>query len=214
MNTRWLPALLLFLLCTLPLCAEEPWALVKDAEGIQVYSRPVPGTPYKEFRGVGDVKAPIEVISRVFEDIPNFPRWFGFCLEARQLRHDTGDTWRVYIVIKTPGPVADRDVVADVVRERKPGRMTLALSAVKDDLLPNRGRYVRMTELTGSVVMTARGDGLTGIVYTMRPDPAGYIPSWISNIVQKDQPFLTIKGMREMVLKDAYAEPGGMARKK
>lgn len=214
MKRHWVPALVLFLLGALPLCASEPWTLVKDAEGIQVSSRPVPGASYREFKGVGDVRAPLEVVSRVFEDIPNFPRWFGFCLEARQLRHDTADTWQVYIVIKTPGPVADRDVVADVVRERKPGRITLTLNAVKEDLVPNGGRYVRMTELTGSVVMTAKGDGLTGMVYTVKPDPAGYIPSWISNIVQKDQPFLTIRGMREMVLTDVYSGQGGKAWQK
>jgi hypothetical protein len=197
--------------------AEEPWVLVKDSDSIKVYSRPVPGAGFKEFKGIGDVKAPLEVVSKVFEDIPSFPSWFGFCLESKQLKHDTVDTWQVYIVIKVPGGgifVSDRDVVTDVVRERKPGKITLTLNAVKDDPYPNKGKYVRMTEMTGVIVMTGVDETTTNIVYTMKPNPAGHIPGWISNIVQKDQPYLTIKGMREMVKKDTYYLQAGIPRKK
>jgi hypothetical protein len=212
---RYLGFFMVFLFAaSLLSAAEEPWKLVKDADGIKVYSRPVPGTGYKEFRGVGDVKANLEVISKVFEDIPSFPQWFGFCLESKQLKHDTPDTWQVYIVIHTPGPVSNRDVVADVVRDKKPDRISLVLNAVKQDLMPSGGKYVRMTEMSGTIIMTRTGEDTTNLVYTMKPNPAGYIPGWISNIVQKDQPFKTIQGMREMVKKDIYYEQAGIPRKK
>lgn len=206
-------ALMILLLASTALQADEPWSQVKDAEGIKVFSRPVPGAGYSEFRGTGDVQAPLEVVSRVYEDIPSYPAWYGFCKEARVLRHDTADTWQVYIVIKTPGPVKDRDVILDVTRVRKPDRITITLNSVKDDLVPNGGKYVRMTEMSGSIILARTGDNGTSVIYTAKPNPAGFIPGWISNIVQKDQPFLTIKGLRDMVRKDIYYEQAGVTRK-
>jgi hypothetical protein len=52
------------------------------------------------------------------------------------------------------------------------------------------------------------------VVYIAKADPAGYIPAFVSNILQKDQPFLTLKGLRGMVKKDEYYERAGFARKK
>jgi len=213
--TNYIGRLLIFIfLVSSPVLAEEPWTLQKDVDGIKVYSRPVPNAGYREFKGIGDVKAPLEVVSKVYEDIPSYPTWYGFCKETKVLRHDTPDTWQVYIVIKTPGPVKDRDVIANVSRVRKPDRIDITLNSVKEDLLPNNGRYVRMTEMSGTIILTKTGEDTTNVVYSMKPNPAGYIPGWISNIVQKDQPYLTIKGLREMVTKDTYYEQAGIPRKK
>jgi hypothetical protein len=51
------------------------------------------------------------------------------------------------------------------------------------------------------------------VIYTVKADPAGYIPAFISNVMQKDQPFLTLKGLREMVKKDEYYRKAGLTRK-
>jgi hypothetical protein len=213
--TKHIGRLLIFIfLVSSPLFAEDPWSLKKDADGIKVWSRPVPGAGYSEFKGIGDVKAPLEVVNKVYEDIPSYPQWYGFCKETKVLRHDTPDTWQVYIVIKTPGPVKDRDVIANVSRVKKPDRIDITLTSVKEDLYPNNGKYVRMTEMTGTITMTKAGEDTTNVVCSMKPNPAGYIPGWISNVIQKDQPFLTIKGLREMVNKDTYYEQAGIHRKK
>lgn len=196
--------------------AEEQWKLAKDADGIKVYTRPVPGSAANEFKGVTDVDAPMEVIVEVFKDIPSYTQWYGFCKEIKLIKQDSETHRVIYFVLKTMGPVKDRDFIVDTVEnfDRQAGKDTITLNAVKEDLVPRKGKYVRMTDVSGSYIMTRIDQDRTHVVYTVKADPAGYIPAFVSNIMQKDQPFLTLKGLREMVKKDEYYQKAGLTRKK
>jgi len=209
--------ILVFLLVSAPgLQAQEQWTLKKDAEGIKVYTRPVAGSAANEFRGVADIDAPIEVIVEVFKDIPSYPQWHGFCKEIRLLKQDSENHRVIYFVLETPGPVKDRDMVVDAYDtfDRQEGKATIALNAVKDENVPRKAKYVRMTDVGGGMSMTRIDRNRTHVIYTVKADPAGYIPAFVSNVIQKDQPFLTLKGLREMVKKDGYYQNAGIERKK
>jgi hypothetical protein len=196
--------------------AQGPWKPAKDADNIRVYTRSVPGSDANEFKGVADVDAPLEVILEVFKDIPSFPQWYGFCKEIRLLKQEGEDRRIVYFVLETMGPVKDRDMVIDArdTKDLQAGRALISMSAFKEDYVPRVGTYVRMTDMTGSAALVRVDADTTNVVYTVKADPAGYIPSFISNMLQKEQPYLTLKGLREMVKKDMYWERAGMARKK
>ena len=208
-------AVLMCALWALDLQAEEPWKLAKEGEGIKVYTRPVPGSAANEFKGIADVDAPIEVIVEVFKDIPSFTQWYGFCKEIKLLKQDSENHRIMYFVLKTMGPVKDRDFVMEArdTFDRVSGKSTIAISALKEDLVPRQDRYVRMTDLSATYLMTRLEQNKTHVVYTVKADPAGYIPAFISNVIQKDQPFLTLKGLREMAKKDVYYQKAGVARK-
>jgi hypothetical protein len=95
--------------------AEEQWKLAKDADGIKVYTRPVPGSAANEFKGIADIDAPLEVIIEIFKDIPSYPQWYGLCKEIKLLKHDSENHRVIYFVLKTTGPVKDRDFILDTV---------------------------------------------------------------------------------------------------
>jgi hypothetical protein len=196
--------------------AEEQWKLAKEADGIKVYTRPVPGSAANEFKGVADIDAPMKVIVEIFKDIPSFTQWYGFCKEIRLLKQDSENHRIIYFVLKTMGPVKDRDIVMDTVDkiEIPEGRATITLNALTEDIVPRQSKYVRMTDVSGSYSMTKIDQDRTQVIYTVKADPAGYIPAFVSNILQKDQPYLTLKGLREMAKKDEYYQKAGLARKK
>jgi hypothetical protein len=195
--------------------AEEPWKIAKDADDIKVYTRPVPGSAANEFKGIADIDAPVEVIHEVFKDIPSFTQWYGFCKEIRQLKQDSENHRVIYFVLKTMGPVKDRDMVVDTVDnfDRQAGRLTVVMTGVKEDVVPRQSKYVRMTDINGTYLITRTDPNKTHVIYTVKADPAGYIPAFISNILQKDQPYLTLKGLREMVKKDVYYQKAGIIQK-
>ncbi|HPJ06956.1 MAG TPA: START domain-containing protein [Deltaproteobacteria bacterium] len=195
--------------------AEEPWKLAKDSENIKVYTREVPGSDANEFKGVADVDAPLEVIIEVFKDIPSFPQWYGFCREIKLLKQDSENHRIIYFVLETTGPVKDRDMVIDTrdSKDLQAGKALILMNAFKEDYVPRTSTYVRMTDMTGSCILNRVDPDTTSVIYTVKADPAGYIPSFISNMLQKEQPFLTLKGLREMVKKDIYWEKAGIARK-
>jgi hypothetical protein len=210
----WIIVAFLFVFAT-GLHAEEPWKLAKDADDIKVYTRPVPGSAADEFKGIADIDAPIEVIHEVFKDIPSFPQWYGFCKEIRQLKHDTENHRVIYVVLKTMGPVKDRDLVVDTLDDfdRQAGKLTVVVTGVKEDVVPRQDKYVRMTDINGTYLITRIDPDKSRVIYTVKADAAGYVPAFIANILQKDQPYLTLKGLREMVKKDEYYQKAGIVRK-
>ena len=205
-----------FVFSAMGLHAEEPWKLAKEAEGIKVFTRSVPGSSADEFKGIAEIDAPVEVIVEVFKDIPSFTQWYGFCKEIKLLKHDSENHRVMYFVLKTMGPVKDRDLVMEAFDkfDKQAGTNTIAISALKEELVPIQDKYVRMTDLNATYSMNRIDQDRTHVVYTVKADPAGYIPAFISNIIQKDQPFLTLKGLREMVKKDVYYQKAGIVRKK
>jgi hypothetical protein len=211
-----LMALVFFVFSSMGLQAEEPWKLAKDAEGIKVFTRSVPGSSANEFKGIAEIDAPIEVIVEVFKDIPSFTKWYGFCKEIKLLKHDPENHRVMYFVLKTMGPVKDRDLVMEAFDkfDKQSGKYTIAINALKEELVPIQDKYVRMTDLNATYSMNRLDQDRTHVVYTVKADPAGYIPAFIANIIQKDQPFLTLKGLREMVKKDVYYQKAGIVRKK
>jgi hypothetical protein len=205
-----------FVFTAMGLHAQEPWKLAKDAEGIKVFTRSVPGSSADEFKGIAEIDAPVEVIVEVFKDIPSFTQWYGFCKEIKLLKHDSENHRVMYFVLKTMGPVKDRDLVMEAFDkfDKQAGTNTIAISALKEELVPIQDKYVRMTDLNATYSMNRVDQDRTHVVYTVKADPAGYIPAFIANIIQKDQPFLTLKGLREMVKKDVYYQKAGIVRKK
>lgn len=194
---------------------EEGWKIAKQSDGISVYTRPIPGSEFKEFMGVTDADAPMEVLLALFKDTPSFPQWFGFCRDIRLLK-DVSDAHKiVYFILATPWPVKDRDIVIDVkfdVRKDE-GKAIITMNALKDELVPVQSKYVRMTHLNGKCTLTRIDDNTTHVVYMVNSDPGGNIPVSVNNMLAKDQPFKTLKGMKEMGKKDAYYEKAGLKKK-
>jgi hypothetical protein len=214
-----LTLLLVLFVFTLPAFADEPgqgWKLAKEGDGIQVFTRPVVDSDNDEFLGITDVEAPIKVILEVYRDIPSFPQWFGFCRDIELFRRDTATHEIIYFVLATPWPVSDRDMVIDVVYsvDLEGGESRIFMNALKEDLVPQQDKYVRMTKLIGECVLTRIDEDTTHVTYTVNSDPAGYIPAAISNMLSKNQPYDTLKGLKKMVRDDKYYELAGMPRKK
>jgi hypothetical protein len=204
--------IVLFFSSIMVLHADEPWKLAKEGEGIKVYTRPVPGSAANEFKGITDIDAPVEVIREVFKDIPSFTQWYGFCKEIKLLKQDYENHRVIYFVLKTMGPVKDRDFVMETYDtfDKASGKFTVSITALKGELVPKQDKYVRMTDMTASYLITRTDKDKSHIIYTVKADPAGYIPAFISNMLQKDQPYLTLKGLREMVKKDEYYQKAGI----
>jgi len=209
--------ILSMILCSQPALGapqDEEWEPAKKGEGIEVYTRPVEGMDAQEFMGITVVDAPMEVILEVFRDIPSFPKWYGFCRDIRQIR-EYSDTHRlVYFVLATQWPTKDRDMVIDAVIDvdRVKGTAVISMKALEEEVVPRERKYVRMTYMIGRTTLTEIDGSKTRVVYRVQSDPAGYIPSALSNMLAKDQPYLTLKGLKEMVKEDVYYERAGLRR--
>ena len=193
---------------------DEGWTLAKEGEGIEVYTRPIEGMNAKEFMGITEVDAPMDVVLEVFRDIPSFPEWYGFCRDIEVLE-DYSETHKlVYFVLATKWPTKDRDMVIDAMIDvdRAGGQAVITMKALEEEVVPRAKKYVRMTDMVGLSTLTEIDGDTTRVVYRVRSDPGGYIPAALSNLLAKDQPYLTLKGLKEMVKDEVYHERAGLRK--
>ncbi|MEW6186158.1 MAG: START domain-containing protein, partial [Thermodesulfobacteriota bacterium] len=138
---------------------EGGWKKVKEAEGIQVFTRSLKGTVGDEFMAAGKVNAPLEVVKEVWLDFSSYPLWFGSCKEYRLIKvlSPEGHHYLVYYVAASPSwavGVSDRDAVLDVRAEASPGkegRVIILLKALKEPLVPLKPDQVRITDMSGRI---------------------------------------------------------------
>ena len=188
------------------LWAQGEWSLVRNSDGIRVFTKPSENSSLDQFMGKTVVDARLEVVVELIRDVDAQPQWMADCIEARVVKKYTEEDILVYNVTRAPWPVSNRDVV---VRSRggidvKSGKVSIVFNAVKDSPVPPRSGIVRMTDLLGQWHLKKVGDNKTEVIYIMRANPAGNIPASIANMTSKNIPFRTLSNMKQMVKKDKY----------
>lgn len=173
----------------------EDWQLAKDEDGVKVYLSSVPGSKYKAYRGVVDIKADVATINALQEDAKGSCKWIHACAEMRVLKSEGADTW-TYSKIDMPWPVTGRDVVIHVTIEKTAdGGMIRHLKA-EPDFIPEEKGEIRVPKLVGEWKLVPKAAGVTEVTYQVQTEPGGSIPSWLANSFVVDAPMNTLKGLR------------------
>jgi hypothetical protein len=163
------------------------WTLEKQADGIDVYTRPVEGSDIKEFKGEGVVGVEVENIVALLRDAGRFKDWFPNTSESRLLKRE-GDTSFQYSVMATPWPISDRDNVFRSVTTRD----------APTEVPIQDGRH-RVTRAKGSWQLTPQGPGRTFVTFIMHLEPGGGLPDWMVNARIVATPFEALMNLREIL---------------
>lgn len=186
-------ALLLPVFCAS--AAAEDWKLAKDEDGIKVFLNSAPGSQYQSFRGVALIKADVQTLSYLQENLTIACKWLYACADMRLLKVD-GDSTFVYLTTALQWPANTRDMVLQVRTElTDDGGVLRHLSAVNDMQPPVPG-VIRVEQLQGIWQMVPKGERETEVTYQLQAEPAGDIPSWLANRFVIDAPMVTLKTLR------------------
>lgn len=184
---------------------EADWELKRDRDGIQVYTRPVEGSPYRAVRSTMVVDSSLSAIVGLIHDTDACPKWADLCAESRVIEQVSDTEMYIYTLNDVPWPVSDRDATSHVVWQQDPQSLAVSMAAVLvSDIEPKRKRTVRLAEGTTGWLFTPVGDGKVEIVSSAHLEPGGAIPGWLSNRLLVDSPFTTMDGMRTMLASGAY----------
>ena len=175
------------------------WELEKQADGIDVYTRPVAGSDIKEFKSKGVIGIEIEAIVALLRDSSRFKDWFPNTKESKLLERDGAVSYQ-YSVMSTPWPIADRDNVflSVLTRDKSTGRVDISVEAAPDAHPIQRGRH-RVTRAKGSWRLTPQGPHETHVVFTMHLEPGGGIPDWMVNARIVATPFEALVNLRKIL---------------
>ncbi len=101
--------------CTFARSKPGSIGIAKREDGIEVYTRDVADSAFKEFRATALVPAPLAEVVAWWRDPSTYTQWINRCAEARRIEVDSGASAN-YLKFDFPFPVSDRDVV---IRARK-----------------------------------------------------------------------------------------------
>jgi hypothetical protein len=209
--------LIILILSSICAHADDNWILIKDSEGIKVFNKDIAGSEIKEFKAIATIDAPIGVIFEVMCDVPAGALWMDNCIEAKTVKNidkfviSNNKFYNkdlLYNAIGVPFPVSNRDFIVETEMkgDLKTGLFTIDVRAVSDSGVPMRRGYVRITELTGSWLFQSIDRNHTRVVYQIKQNPGGNLPSSLVNYTNKNMPYNTISGLRKITKNQKYIE--------
>lgn len=192
--------LALIALISISIFSQPNWELKKEKDGIKVYLANSDDSKVKQFKVEAFVKATPQEIADAVVDLENNYKWF-VNVEKAQLLEQLGKGEFIFRqIIRVPFPFKNREVIEYcAVNDLSNGGIRIDL---KEDstFIPESDKYIRMPISRGYWILTPAEDG-TNIEYSFLADPGGNIPAWIANQFIVNDPFKTVKGLREYLKK-------------
>lgn len=188
------------------------WNPVSQAPDLTVYERMRKDSVILEFKAVGVIAMPPEVVRRVLDDVDEYPRFMPYVTESRVLTSDSNS--RVSYQRVSPPLVGDRDYTVRVQREtrRMPGGAECYCNRwqAANDLGPTAKAGVTRVKVTeGSWLLEPTSDGQqTRATYCIYSDSGGSLPTYIVNAASKT----AIPKLFEAVRKQAQLKKYSAAR--
>ncbi len=203
-STAIIAALFLF---NSALNAENQWESVKNDNGIEVFTRPVPGAAIKEFLAVTVVQSRLSSVLALLDDTSSYTKWIYRCSEASVLLKKNEYERITYSVTALPWPVDPRDIAVKSItsQNKKTGAITVSLTGLPGYIPVKSGR-VRMVKLNGYWKFEPLGNGRVRVTYSLHSDPGGSLPESLVNSSLIDMPYNTMYNMKRMVLQSPYKD--------
>ena len=213
---RHIAAILILIVFPAHLTAQGEWKLILEEDNIALYARELKGHTESQYKGITTVIRPIETVGSVLSDTASYPGWFFKCIEAKKLSTEDSSKLHffLYIVIDTPWPFSDRDVIyeTEITINHASEKVVIRSSALKEALIPLKRQYVRITDSEHQWILEKISDAQTRITFINRTNAAGTFASYLSNPGMRDTTFHSLKNLSK-ILSIRKAEPAapGMA---
>lgn len=185
-------------ICLLLLSAAVPlddWELARDKAGIQVYTRKVEGNPLKEYKAVTTLPTTLEAAVGLLRDVDHYSTWVYNCEESHVVKRLSSDDFYVYYHIKSPWPIADRDMVIHVQFQERAGEVVCRQTNAPT-LVPEVAGRVRLPVMDATWEFIPQENGEIKISQRVLTAPGGSIPGWLANAAVVDAPFESFTRLR------------------
>ncbi len=198
-------AFLLSLLFCGPGRVQAQWKLHSDRDGIQVYTKTVPNSPFKALKTICHVETSLTRLTAVLLDVKNTKDWVYATKICKLLKQTSPSELYYYSEVTLPWPASNRDFIIRIAVTQDPKTKALTVIAENQpDYVPAQKNIVRIRESEAHWLITPTANGLVRVEYTMQVDPSGLLPAWLVNMFVSKGPYQTLKMLREQVKKPMY----------
>ena len=185
--------------------SEEGWVFCKEEEGITIHTKDQPDDPVRSVRGVGIIPATSEVLRLHLVQMDLRFHWDEMFLGANYHLEVTPNIRVAYYSFKAPWPVTNRDfltVAGETLTDD--GLFVSVVNSIERADFPEKEGFVRaILKSSGFVVKPMENDEngkpRCKVTYLVSLNPMGYIPTWLVNLVNVQQP-MCINTLKNAIL--------------
>ena len=190
MKPEWCLVAVLLFGTALSIVAAEPgqnadWKLIKQSNGVAIYSRPHTGSKLKEFKAVGEIDAATETVHKVVDDVEAYTSFMPYTAECRVIERKR-DSILTYQRV-SPKIVSDRDYTLRIRKESWPVENGLAYlnrwEPANEDGPAEKPGVFRVKVCNGSWLLEPAGEGKTRATYSVFTDSGIVGPAFIANTI-------------------------------
>ncbi len=185
----------------------QPWKLIKNENGINIYSKIDKNSSIKIIKAETEAKATCASLVFLICDTKNQPNWVYGCKKAEILKKIDVTHWYYYSQTDTPWPVSNRDVVSFVsISQNEKTKVVTIKSVSKPEFIPQKPGYVRIPELISYWILKPLGEGKIKIIFQIKIDIGGIIPQWVTNMFVAKGPLNTVRNLLFEIEKPKYKD--------
>jgi hypothetical protein len=186
--------------------AQENWKLVKDSNGIKVFTKNSKNFDFKIFRANMLLDNSIHAFIAVLNDVEGLTNW-GYKIKHVSLLERSGDTLqKYYSIAEAPFPYKNRDgVYLNRFKWISDTHTLFVEIEILDDYLDLNDKFVRLNG-KGFWRVIVLPSGKLDVTFQMQIDPGGSIPAWLSNIFVDDSPYFTMLKLKKIIKDTRYHE--------
>jgi hypothetical protein len=180
----------------------QSWQLVKDENGIKVYTRILAYSDYKEFRGEMELETNLDALLTYINNADRCPDWQYRCIKMLNL----GNGY-IYKLSNLPWPLSDRYTVmkTQMHYDQQHNIYTLQLKNIEREQLsqqilaqlPVEDDTVQMRYSDGYWQFKVNNPATIHITHQMHGDPAGVIPAVLANQGVTNAAFVTLSNLKK-----------------
>lgn len=210
------------LLLISPAIAED-WALEEDKNSIKVYTRPLAGSPIKEFKAITIIDKNYLVIDAVFNNTSRLTNWMhdSVSITLLDITKNNSESY-LYNIMSMPIGISYRYVVIKMTRTKEENRIIRDMQGIQNSELTTKGlanlnlfesqlpvskngsvltksskdSMIRMSLLSGEWIIEKISENQSRVTYIIRTNPSGSIPSSIANKGARHIPFETLRALK------------------
>jgi hypothetical protein len=177
---------------------DSEWTLKLKKDGIEIYTRSVTGSSFKEFKGITTIeKSNLEEVLAVITDVKNYSKLFPDIENTKILKTEGKNYMVYYMIIHAPWPLKNRDSVYEQkIAIDENGKHAVAVMSPLPDYITEKPDLVRIRKGSGFWELKEDGNNNVKVVYQFHSEPGGEIPSWLANSFVVDHPFETLKNLK------------------
>jgi len=165
-----------------------------------VEQRPYENSPLMELRGQLRLTASLNAVMALLKDAGFNHRWVYRSGGARVLQASGYAQAYVYGVVDAPWPMQDRDTVVRFDYRQDAETRVVHINITNfPDFHPPQAGLVRVLDFGGFWRLTPLGEGQVEVVYQVRGNPGGWVPTWMANYAAQVSVMKTLQAMPEAV---------------